>query len=611
VNPVLLGVPPYAHLPVFIPADVTAPFELITVLRAEGEDYNPSSAYARSFSRSILHFDSCTFTDLMIIGAAVQDALGGALSLLRCQLSISSCLFTNCTSFMGGAVGGTDTVASISQTHFAGCCAYFMGGAAGFKCLPPQNEQTTEFIVFVQCTFSQCISREIAGGLAFLDYSDVAVDRCDFVGCAAGLAGGALYSSNSDLLLFSTVFNGNSAGGARSGKFAGLVDTDRGPHGSERAHGGAISAIVQSEGGSNFLGTELCCFFRNSLLLPSGALGDSRCEGFDVYIRGAVYQSSDDRFLNYRAVSVFSFPGSSAVFYHSLFAVFPNDGHACFATDGFAEAVDDFSGPAALVSYSPEYGSVTANTNGFTDEGETSQTEEPPWRTPPPPARPTPAPSFTREVWTPPGYHPADPPSPTRTFGATAGFAGTEAFAAAAQFTRGESSAAATLDVELETWSFSVETMSVTLTVSLSIEISLDASGSQVVIIHTTAVLTDLLLYTVVRSSVFAPVQQSSPRDRDGGLPPAALIGLVTGCAAILALLAGGSVYIIRSRMREGSDSGRDSVIRIQRTEGTETGFDYAVQGMSTKAVESLADLSSVTDDSPAMVIIEDVELWV
>jgi hypothetical protein len=106
------------------------------------------------------------------------------------------------------------------------------------------------------------------------------------------------------------------------------------------------------------------------------------------------------------------------------------------------------------------------------------------------------------------------------------------------------------LNEAIEVLSFSVETLSASITVSESLEETVDSAGSRIVIVHTFSVHVAVPIYTRVRSSIIPLrlVLESDASDRaiDSGV----LIGGAGGGAAIIALLTGAVIFIVRSRAK-------------------------------------------------------------
>jgi hypothetical protein len=124
------------------------------------------------------------------------------------------------------------------------------------------------------------------------------------------------------------------------------------------------------------------------------------------------------------------------------------------------------------------------------------------------------------------------------------------------------------LNDAVEVLSFSVETLSASITVSESLEETVDSAGSRIVIVHTFSVHVAIPIYTRVRSSIIPLrlVLESEPSENsiDSGV----LIGGAGGGAAIIALLTGAAIFIVRSRAKADMQFGGDADT-ITRTEST------------------------------------------
>jgi hypothetical protein len=319
----------------------------------------------------LVHVIGGSFTFLSAVGAGFLG-FGGCLLVRESQLLVRGSSFEGSQALLGGAVCCLTSDIDCRQCWFTGNLAFFDGGSivCQFDNVTSGESYAQDKLAFFEgCDFADSTSKEVHGAIGIDGIHDATLDGCRFVRCSAVAEGGAVGCVNSNLLVVRSRFVNNTVGRKeRTGRTnAKLLDGDTQER-EKRASGGAISVItlevppagdhnVMANGETQYqFATQDCCFIGNHAQTGS----------FDVYLGGVTkYQSFNDKFGNYRAAAIQVEPGSFLAAYHALFYEeadsFPEDCRADLAespqtvasflytetTDAVGEPVtDDLSQPA-------------------------------------------------------------------------------------------------------------------------------------------------------------------------------------------------------------------------------------------------------------------------
>jgi hypothetical protein len=315
----------------------------------------------RAYLCCLVHVTDAVFQFMSAVGAG-DAGFGGCLLLVKSQLLIRTSTFKGSQALSGGAICCLSSDVVCRGTVFWRNIAFFSGGSVVVqydKEVAPGSYSSDRLAFFGECRFEHSTARQAHGALEVHGIQDATLLECEFVNCSAAKQGGAIGSIDTNLLVIRSRFLVNMVNQSRGGavSFITLVAPPPGDH----------NQMVGVDGTQFQFATEDCCFAGN--MAP------------DICLTGPTrYQSFGDRFFNTESAAVDAAGNSSFIRFHTLFSTDPIPGDDC----------GKWAAPGSLTEMSLEY-SAPPTVTGDDEDGlqmDTNLPENTPWATRVPAATP-------------------------------------------------------------------------------------------------------------------------------------------------------------------------------------------------------------------------------